>query len=85
MKRRILPESEDRLLMRQRFAKARRRLTLSIGFVTLLLGYASLAVSPDTPQEWVLIRVGIGFALLFTGFVVAVQPWLSHLFGDTDD
>lgn len=85
MKTHRLPDHEDALLIRHRLAKARRRLTLIVGVAMLLLGYASLAIQPDTPLDWVLLRVAVGFALLFIGFAVAVLPWLAHLFGDSDE
>jgi len=49
-----------------------------------MAGYALLAVSPDTPSQWVLIRVFAGFALLFIGFAVAILPILSRLTGGDD-
>lgn len=85
MKRRLYTEPDDALRLRFRLARARRRLTILLGFALLLLGYASLAIAPDTAQDWVLLRVAAGFGLLFIGFSVAVVPWLAHVFGDSDD
>ena len=74
----------DQLRTRYRVRTARRRLTIAIGLVLLLAGYALLAVSPDTPSEWVLLRVFAGFGLLFVGFGVAVLPILSRITGGDD-
>jgi hypothetical protein len=60
---------------------ARQRVQEAIGFITLLTGYALLAVSPDTPSDWLLIRVVTGFVALFAGFVLAVLPFLTRLTG----
>lgn len=74
----------DQLRTRYRVRTARRRLTIAIGLVLLLAGYALLAVSPDTPSEWVLLRVFAGFGLLFVGFGVAVLPILTRITGGDD-
>ena len=74
----------DQLRVRYRAKSIRRRITIGIGLLILLAGYALLAVSPDTASEWVMIRVFAGFALLFVGFGVAVMPILATLTG-TDD
>lgn len=74
----------DQLRVRYRAKSVRRRVTIGIGLVILLAGYALLAVSPNTASEWVLIRVFAGFALLFIGFGVAVLPILSKLTGGDD-
>ena len=74
----------DQLRVRYRARTVRRRVTIAIGCVILLCGYALLAVSPETASEWVLIRVFAGFALLFVGFGVAVLPILSRLTGGDD-
>lgn len=50
-----------------------------VGFCLLLSGYAVLAISPDTPYEWVLLRVVMGFGLLFIGFGLAIAPLLSSI------
>ncbi len=62
----------------------RRRWRIVIGIMILVAGYALLAVSPDTPSEWVLFRAFAGFALLFVGFGVAIIPLLSKLTGSDD-
>jgi MFS family permease len=74
----------DQLRTRHRARSARRRLTIIIGLLLLLAGYALLAVSPDTPSEWVLLRVAAGFGLLFVGFGVAVLPILTRITGGDD-
>lgn len=75
----------DQLRARQRVRTIRRRSTVVIGLMLLLAGYALLAVSPDTPSGWALIRVFLGFGLLFIGFGVAVLPLLSRITGDDND
>lgn len=65
--------------VRQKAQQRHRRLQQFLGILLLLAGYASLAVSPDTPSEWVLLRVALGFGLLFAGFALAVLPWLSRI------
>ncbi|NDP40266.1 MAG: hypothetical protein GZ093_16220 [Rhodoferax sp.] len=74
----------DQLRTRYRARTTRRRLTIIIGLLLLLAGYALLAVSPDTPSEWVLLRVAAGFGLLFVGFGVAVLPILTRITGGDD-
>ncbi|MDP2369889.1 hypothetical protein, partial [Rhodoferax sp.] len=64
----------DQLRGRYRAKSIRRKVTIGIGLLLLLAGYALLAVSPTTASEWVLIRVFAGFALLFVGFGVAILP-----------
>ena len=72
-------QQEERALARQRRKSLRDRSMVYVGIGLLLAGYALLAVSPDTPTEWVLLRVSGGFALLFTGFGLAIVPWLSRI------
>jgi uncharacterized membrane protein len=74
----------DQLRVRYRARTIRRKVTIGIGLLLLMAGYALLAVSPDTPSQWVLIRVFVGFALLFVGFAVAILPILSRLTGGDD-
>jgi MFS family permease len=74
----------DQLRVRYRARTMRRRVTIGVGLLLLMAGYALLAVSPDTPSQWVLIRVFVGFALLFVGFAVAILPILSRLTGGDD-
>lgn len=75
----------DHLRARQRLRTIRLRSTVIIGILLLLAGYALLAVSPDTPSGWALIRVVVGFGLLFIGFGVAVLPILTRMTGGDDD
>lgn len=70
---------EDKLLERHRRQAMRARGLQLLGIGLLLAGYAVLAVSPETPSEWVLVRVAAGFGLLFFGFGLAVMPWLSRV------
>lgn len=74
----------DELRSRYRSRKKRKRATVVIGFLILLAGYALLAVSPDTPSEWVLFRVFAGFAFLFVGFGIAILPMISRMTGGDD-
>lgn len=73
------------LAQRYRARTLRRRITIAIGMAILVAGYALLAVSPDTPSDWVLIRVFTGFALLFVGFAVAIMPLLARLTGGDEE
>ncbi len=62
-------------------ARGRRSLSLA-GLAMLFSGYALLAVSPDTPADWLVARVVLGFVCLFAGFVLAVVPFLNRSVGD---
>lgn len=64
--------------------KLRRRWQQFVGILMLLAGYMSLAVSADTSNEWLLLRVAGGFGLLFAGFVVAIGPTVTAILGDHD-
>ncbi len=59
-----------------------RRIRSVAGLASLFLGYALLAVSPDTPADWLVARVVLGFVCLFAGFVLAVVPLLNRSVGD---
>ena len=59
-----------------------RRIRSVAGLASLFLGYALLAVSPDTPADWLMARVVLGFVCLFAGFVLAVVPFLNRSVGD---
>jgi hypothetical protein len=50
----------------------------------LLAGYMSLAITPDAATEWLLVRIVVGFGLLFGGFAVSIGPWVAAIFGDHD-
>lgn len=75
---------DDPRLKSQRRKAAWRQGTVLFGVALLLAGYSLLAVSPDTPSEWVLLRVAGGFGLLFIGFALAVVPWLSRTVGSDE-
>ena len=76
--------SQKALLQRHRKKSMRRRVSLIVGMSLLFSGYALLAVSPDTPTDWVMVRVVAGFALLFVGFAIAISPFLAALVGDDE-
>jgi hypothetical protein len=61
---------------------AKRRAQKWVGILMLMCGYMSLAVSADTATDWLLIRVVGGFALLFTGFAVAISPIVASILGE---
>jgi len=67
-----------------RTRKARRRWQQFAGVLMLLAGYMSLAVTADTPSEWLLLRIVCGFGLLFAGFAVAIGPTVAAILGDHD-
>ena len=75
---------QDQLNYRYQAKVVRRRFTVVIGLCILLAGYILLAVSPDTPTEWALVRVMLGFAFLFIGFAIAVLPLISRLTGSDE-
>ena len=72
------------LIQRHRIKSMRRRVSLLVGLCLLFSGYALLAVSPDTPTDWVMLRVVAGFVLLFVGFATAISPFLAGLVGDDE-
>ena len=74
-------ETTEILRAHKKKTAARRRVQEVIGFIILLSGYALLAVSPDTPSDWLLIRVVSGFIALLAGFVLAILPFLTRLTG----
>ena len=65
----------------QRLLRERRvrRWRLLGGLVLLLVGYAALAVSPDTPSHWLVPRVALGFGLLFGGAALVLPVLLTTL------
>ena len=75
---------QNTLLQRHRSKSMRRRMSLIVGLCLLITGYALLAVSPNTPTDWVMLRVVGGFALLFVGFATAISPFLAGLVGDDE-
>lgn len=78
-------QPRDPLLDRHYRRVRRGRRNALLGVILLLCGYALLAISPDTPQDWVLLRVAFGFGMLFVGFVLAVLPWLQRISGGHSD
>jgi uncharacterized membrane protein len=64
---------------RKKIATRRRRFKEMLGLLILLAGYLLLAVSPDTPSDWVAARVVVGFFALFAGFGLAILPILTRL------
>jgi hypothetical protein len=75
---------EERLLASYRRRRLRDRAYTLTGLSLLLAGYAVLAINPETPLDWVLLRVAAGFTLLFFGFGLAIVPWLSRVSGGED-
>jgi len=71
---------------RERRAKLafRQRMKVLVGLAILLSGYALLAVGPETPSDWLMIRVFAGFGALIVGFGLAVQPLLEKITGGDD-
>lgn len=80
-----LTQLQAPLAQRHHARVMRRRITITVGMLILVAGYALLAVSPDTPSDWVLVRVFAGFSLLFVGFGVAIMPLLSRLTGGDEE
>jgi hypothetical protein len=78
--------SEYRQELRKRKSRhiMRQKITTWIGLLILIGGYALLAVSPDTPSDWLMIRVFAGFGALMVGFVVAILPILKRITGGDD-
>lgn len=58
-----------------------QRIREVIGILILFSGYALLAVSPDTPSDWLMVRVVAGFCALFAGFGLAILPILTRAVG----
>ncbi len=75
--------SEDRQELRKRKSRhmMRQKITTWIGLLILIGGYALLAVRPDTPSDWLMIRVVAGFGALMVGFVTAILPILKRITG----
>ncbi len=78
--------SEYRQELRKRKSRhiMRQKITTWIGLLILIGGYALLAVSPDTPSDWLMIRVFAGFGALMVGFVIAILPILKKITGGDD-
>jgi hypothetical protein len=62
----------------------RQRVRMLVGLAILVSGYALLAVRPDTPSDWLMIRVLAGFGALVVGFGVAILPLLEKITGGDD-
>jgi hypothetical protein len=62
--------------------KTRKRLQRVLGILMLLGGYMSLAITPDSASDWLLVRIVVGFGLLFGGFTVSIGPWVAAVFGE---
>ena len=75
--------SEYRQELRKRKSRhiLRQKITTWIGLLILIGGYALLAVSPDTPSDWLMIRVFAGFGALMVGFDIAILPILKRITG----
>jgi len=75
--------SEYRQELRKRKSRhvLRQKITTWVGLLILIGGYALLAVSPDTPSDWLMIRVFAGFGALMVGFVIAILPILKRITG----
>jgi hypothetical protein len=68
----------SRLLQARHQARRRnRRAMVVVGLLLLALGYALLAVSPETESVWVLMRAFGGMACIVVGFGMAIVPLLS--------
>lgn len=62
---------------RYRKRSRRRRVYVIVGLVLIALGYALMAVSPDSSAHWALARAMAGMACIVVGFGMAVLPLLS--------
>jgi len=74
-------EIQDILRAHKKKLAKRQRIREVIGILILFGGYASLAVSPETPSDWLLIRVVGGFSALLAGFGLAILPILTRAVG----
>ena len=59
--------------------RARQRWRIGLGLVAMGCGYALLAVSPETPSEWLMPRIVLGFVCLLGGAGAALSPLLERL------
>lgn len=66
-------------LERLRVLRRRRRLRLWAGLGLMMGGYAALAVSPDTPSHWLVLRVALGLGMLLGGAGLMLPVLLSTL------
>lgn len=74
-------ETTEILRAHRKKVATRQRIQEVAGFIVLLSGYALLAVNPDTPSDWLLIRVVLGFVALLAGFGMAIMPILTRVTG----
>ena len=63
----------------QRRRQRNKRLIVA-GISCMAAGYLALAVPPESESTTVLIRITLGFALLFAGFVLSFYPAFERLF-----
>lgn len=62
---------------RYRKRSRRRRIYILLGLVLIGVGYALMAVSPETSASWALTRAMGGMGCIVLGFGLAVLPLLS--------
>lgn len=55
----------------------KRRIWILVGVLLIGAGYALMAVSPDTSDDWVLARAFGGLACIIIGFAVSIVPLLA--------
>lgn len=75
-------ELRERLEAQRQAIVLRRRARLISGLALMSLGLMSLAISPEAEMNSVLLRVVLGFGLLFGGFLLAIGPLLAALMQD---
>lgn len=56
----------------------RRRLSIAIGLVLIVVGYILMGVSPGTRSDWVLFRTMAGLGCIVLGFGLAILPLLAQ-------
>lgn len=72
----VLQEREQTAAARRR---QRQRWRVLLGLAAMGCGYGLLAVSPETPSEWLMPRVTLGFVCLLGGAGAALSPLLERL------
>lgn len=73
-------KTESALRDQAQLKKLRQRRWLAAGLGLMAAGYLLLAVSPEMEAGTVLVRVTLGFALLFAGFALIILPLFENLF-----
>lgn len=63
---------------RHRSRNIRRRVYLIVGLMLMGLGYALMAVSPETPSNWALTRALGGMGCIIIGFGMAALSLSRH-------